>query len=272
MSFNSKSRVPLELYPLIIEHVDDKKDLLSMLISSRTIFDDVERKLYRTMRFDQPSNDSHILFLESLLDPKRAHLSRFVYSYYCDTGRLTNAVLPNLIKRALVTFTNLKQLQFRIFEEGSFSSVLPLYNPPFQLDFFRWVVFLRDNNDHDPGILDFLSNQHSLKTLYLYDSGFKHPQISLQNLQNLNDVVGTVSTIFPLLPRPVPIKRAHWNINFQQDLDQFPLSPFLRVLSFAAPGVRPPLSVIAERFGSVEVLALRSLEVRWSYHRVNRQC
>lgn len=261
MDFNSQSKIPLELYPLIIGHIDNKNALLSMLVLSKTIFADVERKLYRSIGFRHLKDDKHILFLESVLDPHRTHLSGLVCGYYYSAAPLGNTsdTLLGLIKRALATFTNLKELRFGVPDKDTFSSVLPLGNPPFQLELFQWI----DSSAHrDIEVLHFLASQHSLKTLSLYNAGFELSQrSSLQNLQNLNDISGSVAALFPLLPRSVPIKRIHWILDIGQDLDHFPPLTSLRVLSFDGHVPRPPLSIIIERFRTIEVLGLPSLQV-----------
>lgn len=146
-------------------------------------------------------------------------------------------------------------------DEEKYASVLPLGNPPFQLEFFQWVCAGMVTR-HDIGVLRFLTSQPSLKTLSIQGGGSEFPQISsLQNLRNLDDVIGTVTTILPLLPRTVPIKRMHcWSTgDIEGDLDRFPLLKDLRVLSFTYYIPRPPLSVIIQRFGAIKVLSLYAL-------------
>lgn len=261
MTFNSNSRVPLELYPLIIEHIDNKNDLLSMLVTSKAISYDVEHKIYHSVHFDHQNDKSHILFLESVLDAKRSHRSGFIRRYCYTTVLCPNPDLPGLIKRALLTFTNLKQLRFIVSDEEILASALPLDNPPFQLELFQWAGYGHIAR-HDIGVLHFLTSQHSLKTLCIINGGSELPRVSsLQNLRNLNNVVGHVAAILPLLPRSVPIRRIDGKIGVGPDFNHFPLLTGLRVLSFYSTDLRPPLSVIAQRFGTVEVLRLHSLQV-----------
>lgn len=263
MAWNSlKSRIPLEIYSLIICHIDHKSDLLSMLVSSKAIFDDVERKLYNNVRFDYPDEKRHILFLESVLDPRRPHLSGLVYCYSCATD--SGTTLFSLIKRALITFTNLKQLWLGIPDEDIFASVLSLETPPFQLELFRWIRAGRVWRRDEIGALRFLASQHTLKTLFLLITGPELSKISpLQNLQTLKNIAGSVSEIISLLPPTVPIERIHWIPNIGENIVHFPPLMGVRVLYFT-PGSDfhcPPLSVIAERFGALKVLGLNSLKV-----------
>lgn len=263
MALDSKSKIPLEIYSLIIGHIDDKTDLLSMLVSSKAIVADVERKLYSSVQFGQEDNQRHILFLKSVLDPNRGHLSGFVYHYcYIISSKPPRPTVLSLLKRALITFTNLQQIRFGITEEDIFASFLALENPPFQLEFFQWVgpPIARVRPD---GVLRFLTSQHALKTLYIHNGGLNSPQIPpLQNLQTLENIVGSVPNILSLLPHTaISIKRIHWTPYFIDNIDHFPPLPDLRILSFTTDFGRPPLSVIAERFGTLKALGLKSLKV-----------
>lgn len=267
MALDSKARIPLELYPSIIGHIYNRTDLLSMLLSSKAIVADVERKLYNTIRFGRQSDERHILFLESILDPKRPHLSGLLYHYSYVTGPdWRNTALLSLLNRALPTFTNIKQLRFGIPDEDIFTSFLALENPPFQLEFFSWIGLpIARVRPDGIGVLRFLASQHALKTLYIHNSGTNLPQISpLRNLKNLKNIIGSVPAILPLLPRSAQIERIHWIPYPNDDLDHLPLLTGLRVLSIISTRTRVlrlPLSVIAERFGTVEVLGLNSLKV-----------
>lgn len=232
-----------------------------MLLSSRTAVADVERKLYHSAEFTRNRDDGkHIRFLESVLDPTRPHVSGLLFRYWLITSWRTTDIHRLLIKRALVTFTNLKQLRFVVTDdEESIASVLPIEHPPFQLELFQWVN--SEKAYRDVGIMRFIASQPSLKSLYVRNIKAGVPQISLRNLQNLSDLGGNVGIILPLLPRSVPIDRIHWNFNILQDLSHFPVLSSLRVLSISDLA-RPLLSDIVGRFENVEVLALPSLHVR----------
>ncbi|KAF9460639.1 hypothetical protein BDZ94DRAFT_887859 [Collybia nuda] len=139
MMLMSESRIPLELYSLIIGYIDNHTTLLSILVSLKVIYADAERQLYSSVEFYAHDENKHILFLRSVLNNNRTHLSSLVHRYCYATGQSTNFMALDLMKQALPTFTNLKQLKLAICGETA-ALVLPLGTPPFQLDRFHWSL------------------------------------------------------------------------------------------------------------------------------------
>ncbi|KAF9460638.1 hypothetical protein BDZ94DRAFT_887921 [Collybia nuda] len=256
MTINSKSEIPLELYLLIIEYIDDQGTLFSLLMSSRVGVIDIQRKLYRSVEFHYQNDDQHMIFLRSILNSNMPPLSDSVRRYCYTANSNTSPKLLDYIKQALVTFTNLQHLRFAIPDEDTFISVLPPGNPPFNLELFQWSC--KRGAGRDIRVLRFLSTQRTLKALILYNTGPDIARMKLRDLLDLTDFVGSPAHL-PFLPHNVPIKRMHWTSKIRQEPGRFPPLTSLRVLSFSPNSPRPQISTIADRFGSVEILGLNCI-------------
>jgi hypothetical protein len=225
-----------------------------MLVSSKYIYHEVERKLYHSIQCD--TSRAHKRFLGVILDPKYTHLSRLVRRYYLFKAPFDDFSFTILLKRALPTLINLKHLSFWATSGLPSAEVLPTEDPcPFQLHSFQWFCG-RD----EPHIAKFLCNQHSLEVLsmFLKPPGFHIPSTALRNLRNLH---GSIGVILEILPGRCDITRLYWAPFANPLPENIPSFPNVRMLSLGPIGLRPKFGIVVSLFQFIEVLQLDSLEV-----------
>jgi hypothetical protein len=250
-------RIPVELYWPIIEHVGDKKTLFTLLVTSKRLSNDIERKIYRVIKCRNPT--SHKLFLETVLDPRRAHLSRFVHSYNLFRAQVYEDDFGLLLTRALPTFVNLKHLSFSGSDGLPSAQVLPVENPPpFQLHSFYW---LRGRNESH--LATFLGRQSSLELLWLL---FKPENFSLSvtSLPKLRILSGSEGIILEILHNRKNITQLHWDpysTSLSSDITSFPSFSNIRIFSFGILGSRPTLGNVLPLLQSIEILELGRFDV-----------
>ncbi|KAF9457336.1 hypothetical protein BDZ94DRAFT_1314316 [Collybia nuda] len=247
------SIIPLEVYPNIINCTDDRATLLSMLLLSKSIYNDAEQKLYYNIRLESPQ--SHKLFLQSILDEMRPHLASLVRRYSLFQAPVLNGSFNDLLTRALLIFVNLKYLSFWGISELPSAHVFPKEIPcPFQLHTFHWP-----GGRNQIRLAQFLSTQHALEVLWLFTPLFEPAQVPTTSLQNLRALSGPLKVITQILPCRDNIICLHWDPlshTLPVDIHLIPSFSHIRILSFGILGARPPLGTVVPLLENLQILEL----------------
>lgn len=255
-SLNSK--LPLEIFSRVVDHIDDRKTLLSMLLSSKFVYHEVERKLYRSMESSNPM--VHIQFLKCILDTRRAYLPRLVRRY-----SLVNVAshFIDMLARALPLFVNLKHLLIAGYA-GTNLRALPTESLcPFQLHTFRCDSGAVTSLEVAP----FLDSQHSLEVLRLVSIPDNF-SVARTSLQKLNHISGPIELILQILPNRENISNIHWEPLLPRlpvHVSLLPSFAHVRIFSFGMIGKRPPLQSIIPLLRHVEILEFHRINVSHSH-------
>ncbi|KIY65305.1 hypothetical protein CYLTODRAFT_445440 [Cylindrobasidium torrendii FP15055 ss-10] len=197
--------LPVEIYRNIVECISDKKTLLALALTSRTINCEAERVLYDTIT-NVYDVDTYTRVLSHVTTcPRVARLVRHLHiilrTYVPPTHALF-AILPD----ALRALPNLTTLVFRA--AGGYPTVhLPL-DSTFQLEHLDWPCI-------SPTLPTFLSSQAGLKVLLNVDLPMEHDTLSSAALPYLEHLSGNLEALKTILPGR-SVKHLQW-ISSKQD-------------------------------------------------------
>ncbi|KAF9457340.1 hypothetical protein BDZ94DRAFT_1326362 [Collybia nuda] len=245
-------KIPREICSHIIDYIDDKRTVLSMLVTFKAAHSQAERKLYHNIKLTSPT--AHKLFLDSILDPKRPYLAPYVRRYSLANAPVIDHGFNTQLTSALGVFVNLKYLSFWGLPGYPSTRVLPTEIPcPFQLHTFHWGL-----GTHDYLLEPFLKIQKSLEVLWLLTRR-DPPTIPSSSLRNLRSLGLTTKMITNVVPGHDKITCLQWEPDSHQlSIDATLISPFshIRILSFGILRERPSLWSIVFLLEHLEVLEL----------------
>ena len=263
--------LPLELLRPIIEEIDDKNTICSLLLTSKAFHHDAERRLYHTPNSANPrprpsSNLTHVAFLSTITtNPRLAYL---VHTYILnDVVRHGENPLWDLVKLGLRAMVNLKVLQFRAF--GGHPSAEILDGCSFQLQNLQW-----GSHSDEVAMKHILPQQPKLRDLYLEC----HPPTIRDHLPathlltffaddccpDLLSLAGNKTTIELLLPRR-NIRNISW-VPGLYDLNDDPIPGAVtralggvEILSLGGYFMRPSLATLVDHLAGLRVLEIVGL-------------
>lgn len=196
------ARLPVELYRQIIQHLRDyRSDLMTLMVTSRTIRMEAEQVLYGYVALADPR--AQRLFCRQILAHPR--LALLVRRYHFSTEHQSKHIGMverdateqgvQLLSRVLPMFTGLKDLKFSFQPEGEGCPAYILDNCTFELESFEWdsdccteklVPFLRKRQLYGLRHLDLIT----------WPSGLS-PSGLWPNLMSLGGGDDTIAAVLP---------------------------------------------------------------------------
>jgi len=258
--------LPSELLRPIIEEIDDRHTICSLLLTSKAFQYDAERRLYHTPNSAYPPRSStltHVAFLSTVTTNLR--LASLVHTYILnDVVRHGENPLWDLVKLGLRAMVNLKALHFRAF--AGLPSAEILDGCSFQLENLQW-----GSHSDEVAMKRILPQQPKLRDLYLEcDSTTISTHLSATHLLNffadnccpdLLGLAGNRTTIELLLPHR-NIRKLSW-VPGLYDLNDDPIPDSVtqalggvQVLSLGGYFMRPSLATLVDHLGELCVLEI----------------
>ncbi|KAL4258397.1 hypothetical protein AB1N83_008045, partial [Pleurotus pulmonarius] len=156
--------LPLEILGLILAHIDDKKDLCNLLITSQQFFHLVEPVLYARIELTS-SQLTRIKGLLEALEGANSERARFV-RIFCFKANAHDTEVTGTINKILAKTLALRALKLRAIHGSSFEGPFFQQSPVFALTDLRISSFRLQEDDQC--LLRFLESQTCLQTLYLH--------------------------------------------------------------------------------------------------------
>ena len=260
--------LPLDLFRPIIEEIDDKNTICSLLLTSKTFQHDAERRLYHTPNppIPSPSPSTHVAFLSTITTNPR--LASLVHKYiFNDVVTYGENPLWDLAKLGLRAMVNLKVLHFRASAGHPAAEILD--GCSFQLEYLHW-----GSHSDEVAMKRILPQQPKLRDLYLEcDSTIVETFLSATHLPaffgddccpDLHWLGGNRTTMELLLPR-----RNMRNISWVPALDDSNADPIpdsvaqalgrVETLSLGGQFMRPSLRILVDHLRQLRVLEIIGL-------------
>ena len=181
---------PHELLRSILEEIQDRPTLYALSLSTKALYLESQRILYRSIPLQDQSNFRlHYYFLSTI--NQNPQLSLYVHEYH-SYNIIDYHENPqwNLLKHGLEKMINLKELSFRAI--GGHPSCDLLENCTFQLDRLTWW------NQWDVSMTPFLAGQSRLT--YLSINCALGTEFSPNVCPNLKELKGNIGTLNAFLP------------------------------------------------------------------------